>query len=67
MIEQTVPVAPAVNLTLSQTECQSLAGLLDLACKAGGLRVAKDVSVLAGKLDAAIQAANSQEVTDGNV
>jgi hypothetical protein len=56
-----VPVHPAVSLTLTHTECQQLAGLLDLALKAAGLRVVKDVAALADKLDSAMQAAQSTE------
>jgi hypothetical protein len=45
-----------MNIELTNEEAQALAQLLDLAVKAGGLRVAQPALAIAAKLDAAAAA-----------
>jgi hypothetical protein len=47
-----------VTITLTAEELQSLAGLLDMGCKAGGLSVVKQAASLLTKLEAAVAEAN---------
>lgn len=50
-----------VTITLTAEELQSLAGLLDMGCKAGGLSVVKQAASLLTKLEAAVAEANASE------
>ena len=52
-----------INLELTETEVQALAGLLDAGVKAVGLRAVKDAASLLMKLEAATQP-QSEEMTD---
>lgn len=47
-----------ITLTLTNEELQSLAGLMDMGCKAGGLSVVKQAASLLTKLEAAVAEAN---------
>jgi hypothetical protein len=47
-----------ITITLTTEELQSLAGLLDMGCKAGGLSVVKQAASLLTKLEAAVAEAN---------
>lgn len=44
-----------ITLTLTDTELQALAGLMDAGVKALGLRAVKDAATLLAKLEAATQ------------
>lgn len=46
-----------IAITLSEAEFQSLANLLDVAVRAGGLRTAKEALVITGRMEAAWEAA----------
>lgn len=50
-----------MKLELTNAEANALANLLDLAVKAGGIRVATDAAVLMKKLEDAAKAASSEE------
>lgn len=46
-----------ITLTLSEAELQSLAGLIDLGVKAGGLATVKTAASVLAKLEAAVEEA----------
>lgn len=57
----TIPVnrkKPVITIELTNEELQSLAGLMDMGCKAGGLSVVKQAASLLAKLEAAVAEAN---------
>jgi hypothetical protein len=47
-----------INITLSDAEFRTLAGLLDAAVRAGGLRAAKDALAITAKMEAAYEKAH---------
>jgi hypothetical protein len=47
-------------MTLSEAEFRALAGLLDAAVRAGGLRAARDALAITTKMEAAYQAAHPE-------
>jgi hypothetical protein len=49
-----------IKIELTQDELQSLAGLMDMGCKAGGLSVVKQAASLLTKLEAAVAEANAK-------
>jgi hypothetical protein len=49
-----------ITLTLDETEFRTLAGLLDTAVRAGGLRAAKDALTITAKMEAAYEAAHPE-------
>lgn len=46
-----------ITITLSEAEFQSLANLLDVAVRAGGLRTAKEALIITGRMEAAWETA----------
>ena len=53
-----------ITILLTEVELQSLAGLLDLAVKAGGLRVSAEALNLANKLEVAFAEYKKSKETD---
>jgi hypothetical protein len=49
-----------IHLTLDDAEFRMLAGLLDTAVRAGGLRAAKDALLITAKMEAAYEAAHPE-------
>ena len=49
-----------ITIELTNEELQSLAGLMDMGCKAGGLSVVKTAASLLAKLEAAVAEANAK-------
>ena len=49
-----------VTIELTEAELQSLAGLMDMGCKSGGLSVVKTAASLLAKLEAAVAEANAK-------
>jgi len=49
-----------ITIELTEAELQSLAGLMDMGCKAGGLSVVKQAASLLAKLEAAVAEANAK-------
>jgi hypothetical protein len=58
------PVQPTVTITLTETELQALAGLLDAGVKATGLASVKGAAAVLAKLEAAAEAARAEAAND---
>ena len=48
-------MSDAITITLSEAEFQSLANLLDVAVRAGGLRTAKEALIITARMEAAYE------------
>jgi hypothetical protein len=55
---------PTITLTLTETELQALAGLLDAGVKATGLAGVKGAAAVLAKLEAAAEAARAEAAND---
>jgi hypothetical protein len=51
-----------ITVQFDEAEFRALAGLLDMAVRAGGLRAAKDALAITAKLEAAYEAAHPEGV-----
>ncbi|MES2441457.1 MAG: hypothetical protein V4574_01390 [Pseudomonadota bacterium] len=53
-----------IAVLLDEAEFRALAGLLDAAVRAGGLRAAKDALAITAKMEAAYEAAHPEGVAE---
>jgi len=59
-------VQPTITLTLTETELQALAGLLDAGIKATGLASVKGAAAVLAKLESAVAEANAPKPEAAN-
>ena len=57
-----IPTNGQIAVMLDETEFRALAGLLDAAVRAGGLRAAKDALAITAKMEAAYSDAHPEGV-----